>query len=414
MSIIEATEPYYDPYDYEVDAHVHEVWRRLRDEAPLYRNEKYDFYAVSRFDDVLPAMLDTATFSSAHMTVLEMMTEEANAFGMMIFMDPPEHTHLRKLVSRAFTPRAMNGLETRIRRLCAEYLDRFVGEESFDFIDDFGALLPPAMILALMGFPEGHESEWRENIDQMFHMEEGDTGFTGSAEDRRDAQAMLDDSGQIGAGLYQMLPELIEQRRAEPQDDLISVLANSDLEDDDGNLRKVTDGEIFAFTTMLSVAGTETVARLLSWAAVLLARNPDQRQILVDDPAVIANALEETLRYEAPSPVNARWVNRDVEFHDQTVPAGSKILLLNGSADRDDRHFENADTYDVRRTIDRHLAFGYGAHFCVGAALARLESRIAMEEMLKRFPTWEIDESELGWVHTSTVRGFAKVPVHLR
>ena len=210
-----------------------------------------------------------------------------------------------------------------------------------------------------------------------------------------------------------MLPGLIEQRRADPQDDLISILANSDLEEVDGSTRKLTDVEIFSFSTLLSVAGTETVARLLSWAAVLLARNPEQRRILVDDPSIIPNALEETLRYEAPSPVNARWVNHDVEFHGQTVPAGSKLLLLNGSADRDERHFENADTYDVRRKIDRHLAFGYGAHFCVGAALARLESRIAMEEVLKRFPTWEIDESELGWVHTSTVRGFAKVPIHL-
>jgi cytochrome P450 len=414
MSLIEATEPYYDPYDYEVDAHVHDVWRRLRDEAPLYYNEKYGFYAVSRFDDVLPAMVDTATFSSAHMTVLEMMSEEANSVGMMIFMDPPEHTHLRKLVSRAFTPRAMSGLETRIRRLCAEYLDRFVGEPGFDFIDDFGALLPPAMILALMGFPEGHENAYRQQIDQMFHMEEGDTGFVSQDGEQRHSQAALDDSGQIGVGLYEMLPHLIEQRRAEPQDDLISVLANSDLEDDDGNLRKVTDPEIFAFATMLSAAGTETVARLLSWAAVLLARNPDQRQVLVDEPGIIPNAIEETLRYEAPSPVNARWVNHDVEFHGQTVPAGSKILLLNGSADRDERHFENADVYDVRRKIDRHLAFGYGAHFCVGAALARLESRIALEEALKRFPTWEIDEAELGWVHTSTVRGFAQVPIHLR
>lgn len=413
MSVTTAAQPYYDPYDYDVDANAHAIWKRLRDEAPVYWNDKYGFYALSRFDDVLPAMLDTATFSSAHMTVLEMMTEQPNSGGMMIFMDPPEHTHLRKLVSRAFTPRAIGGLQERVRRLCAEYLDPFVGEDGFDYIDEFGALLPPTVILALMGFPEGHVSEWRQGIDQMFHMEEGDSGFVEQGGGRRSAQTVLDDTGQIGAGLFQMLPELIEERRREPQDDLISVLANSDLEADDGTTRKLTDPEIFSFSTLLSIAGTETVARFLSWAAVLLARNPDQRRLLVDDPGLIPNAVEETLRYEAPSPVNARWVNRDVELHGQTIPAGSKLILLNGSADRDERHFEDADVYDVRRKIDRHVAFGYGAHFCVGAALARLEARIAIEETLARFPTWDIDDAELEWVHTSTVRGFAKVPIHL-
>jgi cytochrome P450 len=409
----EAGELYYDPYDYEVDAHAHEVWRRLRDEAPLYWNDKYGFYVLSRFDDVLPAMLDTQTYSSAHMTVLEMMSEDASGGGMLIFMDPPEHTHLRKLVSRAFTPRAIGGLEDRVRRLCATYLDAFVGEESFDYVDQFAALVPPTVILALMGFPEGHVEEWRSGIDGMFHLEDGETGLGVRVGDRGVPEAMLDDTGQIGAGLFQMLPDLIAERRRRPEDDLISVLANSDLEDDDGTTRKLTDAEIFSFTTLLSIAGTETVARLLSWAAVLLARNPDQRRILVDDPGVIPNAIEETLRYEAPSPVNSRWVTRDVEHHGQIVRAGSKIALLNGSADRDERHFENADVYDVRRKIDRHLAFGYGAHFCVGAALARIESKIALEETLKRFPDWEIDDGELGWVHTSTVRGFAKVPIHL-
>jgi cytochrome P450 len=405
-SIVERAEPYYDPYDYEIDANAHAVWKRLRDEAPLYWNERFEFYALSRFDDVLPAMLDTATFSSAHMTVLEMMTPDTNpAPGMMIFMDPPEHTHLRKLVSRAFTPRAINGLEERVRRLCSGYLDEFVGAGSFDFVDDFAARVPPAVILALMGFPEAAADEWRRGIDAMFHMEENDEGFVG----RRTPE---DIQAATTASLFQLLPEMLEARRRAPQDDMVSVLANSDLEEDDGTTRKLTDLEIGSFVTLLSIAGTETVARLLSWAAVLLARHPEQRRVLVDDPGVIPNGIEEMLRYEAPSPVNARWVTRDLEYYGQPVPVDSKMILLNGSADRDERHFDDPDRFDVRRSIDRHVAFGYGTHFCVGAALARLEARVALEETLVRFPEWDVDDAELEWVHTSTVRGFAKVPIH--
>jgi cytochrome P450 len=404
--ILERAEPYYDPYDYEVDANAHAVWKRLRDEAPLYWNERYGFYALSRFDDVLPAMLDTSTFSSAHMTVLEMMTPETNsAPGMMIFMDPPEHTHLRKLVSRAFTPRAINGLEDRVRRLCAGYLDQFVGAGSFDYVDDFAALVPPAVILALMGFPEEAADEWRRGIDAMFHMEEAEEGFVG----RRTPD---DIQAATTASLFELLPEMLAARRRRPEDDMVSVLANSELEEDDRSTRKLTDQEIGSFVTLLSIAGTETVARLLSWAAVLLARNPDQREILVEDAALIPNGIEEMLRYEAPSPVNARWVNRDLEYHGHVMPKDSKLILLNGSADRDERHFDDPDRFDVRRTIDRHVAFGYGTHFCVGAALARLEARVALEETLARFPAWDLDDAELEWVHTSTVRGFAKVPIH--
>jgi cytochrome P450 len=404
--ILERAEPYYDPYDYEVDANAHAVWKRLRDEAPLYWNERYGFYALSRFDDVLPAMLDTTTFSSAHMTVLEMMTPETNsAPGMMIFMDPPEHTHLRKLVSRAFTPRAISGLEDRVRRLCTGYLDQFVGAGSFDFVDDFAARVPPAVILALMGFPEEAADEWRRGIDAMFHMEETDEGFVG----RRTADEI---QAATAASLFQLLPEMLASRRRHPQDDMVSVLANSDLEEDDGTTRKLTDAEIGSFVTLLSIAGTETVARLLSWAAVLLARHPDQRRLLVENPDVIPNGIEEMLRYEAPSPVNARWVTCDVEYHGQQVPKDSKMILLNGSADRDERRFDDPDRFDVQRAIDRHLAFGYGTHFCVGAALARLEARVALEETLARFPVWDVEDSELEWVHTSTVRGFAKVPIH--
>jgi cytochrome P450 len=402
---------YYDPYDYDVDVDAQAVWKRLRDEAPVYRNEQFDFYALSRYDDVLPAMLDTATYSSAHATTIELMTPEPATVPMMIWMDPPDHTRFRKLMSRAFTPRAIADLEDRVRRLCATLLDPFVGTEGFDYVDQFAALLPPTVILALLGFPEGHAGEWRLGIDRMFHHERGETGFKVSEEG---IPADLRSDGSVGAVLLEMLPEVMEQRRFHPTDDLISALVNSEIEDADGTTRPVSELEFEMFIQLLAIAGTETVARLLSWTGVILARNPDQRALVAADPALAANAIEELLRYEAPSPVNARWVTRDVVFHDTTIPAGSKLILLNGAANRDERHFPDPDRFDVHRTIDRHLSFGYGTHFCIGAALARLESRIALQETLARFPTWDVVDEELEWVHTSTVRGFAKVPVHLR
>jgi cytochrome P450 len=212
--------------------------------------------------------------------------------------------------------------------------------------------------------------------------------------------------------VFGTLPGLIEERRREPTDDILSALVHAEI-DDDGTRRQITDAELYSFVQMLAIAGTETVARFLSWAAVLLARNPDQRALLVEDPSLIPNAVEELLRFEAPSPVNARWVTRDVELHGTTIPAGSRLIMLNGAANRDERVFDDPDRLDVRRKFSKHLSLGYGAHYCVGAALARLEGRIALRETLARFPTWEIDEDRLEWVHTSTVRGYARVPLTL-
>jgi cytochrome P450 len=412
---------YWDPYDNDADVHAQEIWKRMRDEAPLYRNEKLDFYALTRFDDVLAVMLDTETFSSAHATTLELMTAEPHKTPFILWMDPPLHTHLRSLVNRAFTPRAIGALESTITRVCTETLDQFVGTDGFDFVDQFAALLPPKVILALLGFPEGGADQWRRAIDEMFH-EMGATGADtaqGLAEppstvvgSGRDPKEVLDESTGFGSTVFGLLPRLIEERRRSPEDDLISTLVSAQI-DEDGTRRSISEAELYAFIQILAIAGTETVARLLSWSAVLLARHPDQRELLVSDPALIPNAVEELLRYEAPSPVNARYVTRDVEFHGTTVPTGSKLILLNGSANRDERQFENPDAFDVRRKILRHTSFGHGAHFCVGAALARLEARIALRETLARFPTWQVDESALQWVHTSTVRGYANVPITL-
>ena len=399
------TDLYYDPYDFSIDADPYPIWKRLRDEAPVYHNEQLGFYALSRYDDVLAGLLDSETYVSSHGITLEMIYPEPLNIPMMIMMDPPLHTRLRKLVNRAFTPRAMDRLTDRIVKICADLLDPLAGEPGFDFITQFAGLIPPTVILALVGFPEGYAAEFRQEVDSSMAIADG----ADPAEMQK--KMLVTDGGEIDSAVFSMLPDLMAKRRAEPEDDLISALVHSEIDDDDGQGRTLTDDEIVGFVQLISIAGSETVVRLLGFAAVELARHPDQLALLAADPSLIGGAVEETLRYEAPSPIQGRWVARDVEVHGTVIPRGSKMALLNASADRDERHFPDPDTFEVRRDIDRHLAFGYGTHFCIGAALARLEGRIALEETIKRMPAWGVDEAGLERIHTSTVRGYTNVPV---
>ena len=409
MSTVEIDELYYDPYDYSIDADPYPIWKRLRDEAPLYHNEKLGFYALSRYDDVAAGLLDQDTFVSSHGITLEMIGDQPIGVPMMIMMDPPEHTRLRKLVSRTFTPKRIGHLEERVRQICGELLDPLVGAGPFDFVVDYAGLIPPTVILALVGFPPGFAAEFRKTVDQSMHYEAGtDPVKAGKLKPKIDVDAIRE----LDSNVFAMLPDLMAERRKDPKEDLISDLVHAELDDDTEGARKLTDEEIIGFVQLLSLAGSETVVRLLGFAGVELARNPDQRQVLVDDPSIIPNAVEETLRYEAPSPIQGRWVARDVELHGTVVPRGSKMALLNASADRDERQFPDPDRYDVRRKVERHLAFGYGTHFCIGSALARLEGRIALEEALRRFPTWDVDESGIQRIHTTTVRGYTHVPIN--
>jgi cytochrome P450 len=394
-----ATPLLYDPYDYAIDANPHPIWKRLRDEAPVYYNPEHDFYALSRFDDVLAAHLDPATFSSAHTTVLEMMQPDTDPYmqQMMIFMDPPSHTRYRKLVSRAFTPRHMSALEPRIRGLAARFLDDFTDAGSFDYVADFGARLPVMVISALLGAPEEDEEQLREWTDATLHIEPG--------------EIMGAHATDLFANLHNYWQAHIDERRRHPRADILSELMTAELDEEDGSTRLLTDAEIHGFMGLISGAGNETVARFLGWSAVGLDQFPAERAKLAANPALIPNAVEEILRWEAPSAIQGRWVTRDVEFHGTVIPAGSKSALLTGAADRDERMWEDPDSIQVDRDLSRHVAFGYGIHFCLGAALARLEGRIALEETFKRFPTWSVDLDQCEMVHTSTVRGYAKVPI---
>jgi cytochrome P450 len=391
---------YWDPFDTEIDANPYEIWRRLRNETPLYRNEKYDFWALSRFEDVQAAHADNKTFLSGRGTVLELMGTEMGPQASIIFMDPPEHDVLRALVSRAFTPRRVAELEGRVRQVCGDLLDRHVGSSGFDYVVQFAQQLPSTVISMLLGVPDSDREEVRQHIDGVFYLEPG-VGMINE----------ISLNHQIW--LYEYLMKALEDRRRQPRDDMFTGLVQAEIPDETSGTRCLTDDEAAAFGNLLVSAGTETVARLLGWAAIVLAAHPDQRRMLVDEPQRIPAAIEELLRYEAPSPVQGRWTSTDVSLYDQVVPKDSKVLLLTGSAGRDERRYPDPDRFDIARDQPSHVSFGFGIHFCLGAALARLEGRIGLEETLARFPQWAVDIEHAVQQHTSTVRGWSSVPIQL-
>lgn len=364
----------------------------------MYRNEKHDFWALSRFADVEAAHKDPSTYSSAHGTVLERMVADAPTSHQMIFLDPPDHSMLRRLVSRSFTPRRIDGLEIRIRQICADLLDPYVGEAGFDFVQDFAAQLPSRVISSLVGVPAADQEPTRHLIDQMFHIEP-DVGMVNEV------------SIAAALSLIGYLSDLVAERTAQPQNDLVSSLVQAEVVEVSETKRRLTADECTEFALLLYTAGTETVAKLLGNAAVVLAACPDQRAELVARTGLIPNAIEELLRFEPPSPVQGRWTTRSVTLHDHEIPKDSRVLLLTGSAGRDDRVYSNPNRFDIHRPLSAHVSFGYGVHFCIGAALARLEGRIALEEIFSRFPQWEVDSRAVERVHTSTVRGYRRVPV---
>ena len=401
MSITESdagTDPYYDPFDFEIDADPYPTWSRLRDEAPLYRNDKYDFFALSRFDDVAGAFRDWRTYSSAKGTVLEIIKSGMRVPpGMIIFEDPPDHDYHRGLVSRVFTPKRMNAIEPKLREFCARSLDPLVGAGRFDFITDLGAQMPMRAIGMLLGIPEQDQNTLRDMVDDNLKLADG---------------TMPDFSYGLNSG--DMVGEYIDWRADHPSDDLMTELLHAEFEDETGTRRRLTRWEVLNFITLLNGAGNETTTRLIGWTGKLLAEHPGQRRDLVENRQLIAGAVEEILRYETPSPVQARWTTADVEHHGETVPEGSVMLLLNGAANRDSRKFADGDTFDIHRNIDQHLAFGYGIHFCLGAALARIEGRVALDEVLDRWPEWDIDWDTAVQARTSTVRGWESLPVHTK
>ena len=392
-----ADELYWDPFDPTLRVDPYPLWRRLRDEAPLWHNERFDFWVLSRFDDIELAHRHPEIYSSAWGTTIELMGEERARTGMIIANDPPRHTLLRSLVSRAFTTRRVASLEGFIRDFCAERLDAQRGKDRFDYVQELGALLPPTVISTLLGVPEADREPLRHDVDGIFHIEP-DKGMFNEVS-MRSSIAVRD-----------YLGVQLDERRRQPRDDMLTALVEAEI-DDAGERRRLTPEEAIDFGMILFVAGTETVARTIGWAGLVLDEYPDQRAALVADGDLIPHAVDELLRYEPPSPVNARRTMEDVTLHGVTMPAGSKVVLLTGSAGRDERKYPNPDRFDVHRAFDLHLSFGYGIHFCLGAALARMEVRIAIDETLQRYPEWTIDRDNAVPMFTSTVRGYSHLPM---
>jgi cytochrome P450 len=349
----------YDPTTARFQEEMHHVYRVLRDEHPVYASPEGS-YALSRFADVWDAVHDWETFSSNCAEADQLMPQ-------MIYMDPPRHTALRSLVSRAFTPRRVSQLESRIQQVIKQLLDAMEADGTCDLVHDFAAPLPSIVMADLIGVPEEHREDFRTWTEAFLEVK-------GPA-----------DIAERASNIYELFGRLLAERRRQPTDDLMSALLEAQV---DG--QTLSEQELLGFCFLLLVAGNDTTTSLIGNGAELLARHPDQRRELADNPSLIAAAVEEMLRIESPTQALPRTAQRDVELHGTTIPSGSRVMLLWGAANLDEREFPDPERFDIHRAAPRHLGFGHGIHFCLGAPLARLESRTAFAGLLARFPEYRL------------------------
>ena len=388
----------YDPYDVEINADPYPVFRRLRAEAPLYYNDRYDFYAVSRFGDVERGLRDNTNLISGRGAILELIKSDIELpSGTVIFEDPPAHTIHRKLMSRMFTPKKVAALEPQIREFCARALDPLVGGDRFDFVKDLGDQMPMRVIGMLLGIPEDDQEDLRRGADGGLRTEPG-----------RPMEPTTENL------TNERFAEYLDWRVDHPSDDIMTELLTVEFEDETGTVRRLHRDELLTYITVIAGAGSETTTRLISWIGKVLGDHPDQRAQIVEDRSLIPAAREEILRFEPPAPHVGRYVAHDIEFQGRTVPAGSAMLLLPGAANRDEQRWVDSERFDIHRESIPHIAFGYGPHFCLGASLARIEGQIALDEVLQRFPEWDVDLDNAHLSPTSTVRGWETLPAFVR
>ncbi|MET0451414.1 MAG: cytochrome P450 [Mycobacterium sp.] len=391
--------PLLDPYDYDFHEDPYPYYRRLRDEAPLYHNEELNFWALSRHTDVVQGFRNSTSLSNKHGVSLDPISRNEHAHKVMSFLalDDPGHLRLRTLVSKGFTPRRIRELEGRVTEIAVEHLDAALQSSSFDYVDDFAGKLPMDVISELMGVPAEDRVRIRALADEVMHREDGMSDVP--------AEAM-----QASADLLVYYADMVAQRRKKPSDDLTSALVEAEIDGDE-----LTDEEIMAFLFLMVVAGNETTTKLLANAAFWGFKNPDELAPVFDDHTLVKPWVEETLRYDTSSQILARSVSADITLYGTTIPEGDVLLLLPGSANRDDRIFSDPDDYRINREIgSKLLSFGSGAHFCLGAHLARMEAQVALTEFFKRVSGFEVDEANSVRVHSSNVRGFAHLPVTVK
>jgi cytochrome P450 len=397
MTITSDTDVYYDPYDVNITANPYPTFARLRDEAPLYYNERYNFWAISRHADVEKALSDWETFSNSRSDILELIQSKfPMPPGVMMFEDPPTHTMLRGVMSRVFTPRRMAAIEDQIRAYCVRCLDPLVGSDGFDIIAELASMMPMRVIGMLLGIPEDDQIGVRDANDANLRTKPG-------------TPMKVADPDSIADG--RIYADYVDWRAKNPSDDLMTALLNVEFEDESGVTRKLTRKEVLHYTQVVAGAGNETTGRLIGWLAKVLAEHPDQRREVAQDRSLLTRAVDETLRFEPTGPHVARYTIRDFEAYGTTVQAGSAVLLLFGSANRDPLRYKDPDTFDLHRDNISHLTFGKGVHYCLGANLARLEGRVALDELLNRWPEWDVDYDSLKLAPTSTVRGWERLRI---
>jgi cytochrome P450 len=391
----------FDPFSEEFFNNPFDTYRRMREEAPLYYDEDEDFYALTRHEDVAAAFKDFEAYSSARGCDLAMVRTGEVPQRSIIFMDPPDHRHMRSLLNKAFTPRAIQSQRETVIELVEKYLSA-ADPDHFDVVQDFSGPFPVEVITSMAGVPEESRQQVRHWIDTGLHREPGQIEPSEAG-----VQANMD-----SATFYY---NLIQVRRADPQDDMISRLIAAEIPRVDGHLSKLDDIEITGFAVLLGGAGAETVTKLLGNAAVIFAKHPDQWQKLLDDRGKIPAAVEELLRYEGPVQYNVRYTLKEARLRHGTIPAGKPVFLIGAAANRDPEAFTDADKFDIDRdrTEAQNLGLGYGIHSCLGAALARMESAIALEKLLDFMPRYEVDWAGLRRVHMQNVAGYSNVPVRV-
>jgi cytochrome P450 len=390
----------WNPYDRPTQTNPYPTYRWMRDEAPVYRNDDIGFYALSRFQDVLDAHLDTATFLSSHGVTIEGMDAGVD---MLLTKDPPEHGWHRRLISRTFTTTRMAALEPVIREVAGRLLDEAAEAGRLDVVEGFSARLPMYVISEMLGIPEGERDRIHHLCNTVLSRPEADTPDGVLPASALDALFEM-----IG-----VLQEIVAQRRACPASDVISMLLTTPMVDDEGNEHHLTDDQLAGRFTELAVAGHETVMKLVATSVVALSWYRDARRALIDDATLLPNAVEELLRWDPPSHYQGRWTSRDIELHGVTIPKDSRVLLVTGAATHDDREYADPELLDIHRKIDRQIGFGFGAHLCLGAPLARVETRIAIEELLRRFPGYELVDGGAERVFGSNIRGLGRLEIDL-